>query len=172
MRTRVFRLRSVCVLLAVLLLAEPLTSALRLPSEDITVRNVRFELSGNRVIVAYDLLGSSDQLYLIKVTLKRRQAPAFEYVPKAISGDVGEGKYSGVGRQAHWVILRVYPNGLEGDVYYFRVEATIVSQGSNLLYYVGGGVAAVGAAAYLLFVKKSVVDEGVFPQPSGRPSGY
>ncbi|MCX6132224.1 MAG: hypothetical protein NTU47_00310 [Ignavibacteriales bacterium] len=171
MQTRMFRLRSVCVLLAALLLAEPLAASSPVPGEDIAVKNVRFELSGKTVIVSYDLAGSLDQAYLIKVTLKRRQVPGFEYVPKSLSGDVGEGKFSGVGRKVHWDMLRDYPNGLEGDDYYFRIEATMISQSSNLLYYVGGGVAVVGAVVYLLIHKPSV-DEGAFPQPSGRPSGY
>lgn len=166
------RLRPLCLLLVSLLLAEPLAPSLAFSGEDITVKNVRFEVSGNRILITYDLTGPSDQTYIIKVTLKRRQIPSYENVPKTVSGDIGEGKYSGTGRQINWEMLRDYPNGLEGDDYYFRIEAKMISQGSNFLYYLGGGVAVVGAAAYFLLVKKATVDEGNFPQPSGRPSGY
>jgi len=173
MHAFIIRFRPLCLLLSCLLLAEPLAPSTAFSGEEIAVRNVRFDLSGNKILIAYDLVGPSDQTYVVKVILKRRQIPSFEYVPKAVSGDVGEGKYAGAGRQVNWDILRDYPNGLEGDDYYFRVEAIVVSQGSNLLYYLGGSAVVVGAAAYLLLVKKSTtVEEGSFPQPSGRPSGY
>ena len=167
------RFRPLCLFLASLLLAEPLAPSLALCGEDIAVKNVRFEIAGNRILITYDLTGPSDQAYAIRVTLKRRQIPSYEYLPKTIAGDVGEGKYSGTGRQIYWDMLRDNPGGLDGDDYYFRIEATMISQGSNFLYYLGGGAAVVGAAAYLLLAKKTAtVDEGNFPQPSGRPSGY
>jgi hypothetical protein len=173
MHAFIVRLRPLCLLLASLLLAEPLAPSLAVAGEDIAVKNVRFEVSGNRILITYDLTGVSDQTYVIKVTLKRRQIQSFEYVPKTVAGDVGAGKYSGNGRQIYWDLFREYPYGLEGDDYYFRVEATMISQASSFLYYLGGGAAVVGVAAYLLLGKKTAaVDEGIFPQPSGRPSGY
>jgi hypothetical protein len=160
-------------LLASLLLTEPLAAAFAISAEDVSVKNVRFEVSGNKILITYDLTGPSDKTYMIKVTLKRRQIPAYEYVPIYVAGDVGERKISGTGRQISWDMLRDFPNGLEGDDYYFRVEATMISQGSSFLYYFGGGAAVVGAAAYFLLGKKTeTVVEGNFPQPSGRPSGY
>jgi hypothetical protein len=173
MRSCIVRLRPLCLLLASLLLVEPLASSLAFCSEDIAVKNVRFEVSGNRILITYDLAAPADQIYMIKVMLKRRQNPSFEYNPKAVAGDIGEGKYSGAGRQISWDMLRDYPNGLEGDDYYFRIEATMVTQGTNLLYYLGGGAVVVGAAAYFLLAKKTTsADEGNFPQPSGRPTAY
>jgi hypothetical protein len=159
-------------------MVEPLAPSLANCAEDIAVKNVRFEVSGNKILITYDLAAPTDQAYLIKVTLKRRQVSSFEYVPKAVTGDVGEGKFSGIGRQVSWDLLRDYPNGLDGDDFYFRIEATMISQGSNLLYYIGGGAVAVGVAAYLLIGGGGgtggggTVSEGTFPQPTGRPSGY
>jgi hypothetical protein len=174
MHAFIVRLRPLCLILASLLVAEPLAPSIALSGEDVSVKNVRFEVSGNRILVTYDLAGPPDQTYLVKVTLKRRQVPSYEYVPKAVTGDVGDGKSSGIGRQVYWDMLRDYPNGQEGDDYYFHIEVTMISQGSNFLYYLGGGVAVAGTAAYLLLGKKTTttVNEGNFPQPSGRPSGY
>lgn len=173
MHAFIVRLRPLCLFLAGLLLAEPLAPSIALSGEDITVKNVRFEISGNRILITYDLAGPPDQKFLIKVILKRKQIPSYDYSPKTVTGDVGEGKNSGIGRQIYWDLLRDYPSGLEGDDFYFHIEATMIPQSSNFLYYLSGGAAVVGAAAYLLLVKKTTtVDEGNFPQPSGRPSGY
>jgi hypothetical protein len=167
------RFRSLSVVLVSLLLMEPLTPALARSGEDIAVVNVRFQVSGNKIVVSYDLTGPSDRDYNIKLMLKRKQVPSYEYAPKALAGDYGVGKFGGSGRQITWEILREYPNGLEGDDFYFHIEATLSSSGSNLLYYLGGGAAAVGAVVYFVVGKKSaVVSEGNFPQPAGRPSGY
>jgi len=173
MRALMVRLRPLCLLLASLLLTEPLAAAFAISAEDVFVKNVRFEVSGNKILITYDLTGPSDQTYVIKVTLKRRQIPSYEYVPKTVAGNVGEMTNSGTDRKIFWDMFRDYPNGLEGDDYYFRVEATMISQGSSFLYYLGGGAAVVGAAAYFLLGKKTeTVVEGNFPQPTGRPSGY
>ena len=172
MQSLINRFRSLCVVLVSLLLTEPLTPAFARSGEDIAI-NVRFQLSGNRIVVTYDLTGPVDREYNVKLMLKRKQIPSYEYAPKALTGDFGTGKFGGSGRQITWEILREYPNGLEGDDYYFRIEATMISQGSNFLYYLGGGAAVVGAAAYFLLGKKTeTVVEGNFPQPTGRPSGY
>lgn len=173
MRSRMVPWRPVCLLLACLLMAEPVASSLAYAGEDVAVKNVRFEVSGDRILITYDLAAPPEQNYTIRVTLRRKQLPSFEYVLKTVTGDVGEGKFSGSGRRVLWEIFRDYPNGLEGDDYYFHIEATMISRGSNFLYYLGGGAAVVGAVAYLLLGKKAAtVDEGTFPQPSGRPSGY
>ncbi|MBF8295692.1 MAG: hypothetical protein HW389_2237 [Bacteroidetes bacterium] len=173
MQILINRFRSLCVVLVSLLLMEPLTPALARSGEDIAVVNVRFQVSGNKIVVSYDLTGPSDRDYSIKLILRRKQVPSYEYAPKALAGDYGVGKFGGSGRQITWEILREYPNGLEGDDFYFHIEATLSSSGSNLLYYLGGGAAAVGAVVYFVVGKKSaVVSEGNFPQPAGRPSGY
>jgi hypothetical protein len=159
-------------LLVCLLLAAALTPSLALSAESIAVNNVRFEVSGNKIVITYDLIGSPDETYMIKVTLRRKQVPSYAYVPKSVTGDVDEGKYNGTGRQIHWDILRDHPDGLEGDDYYFRIEATMIPKRSNLLYYLGGGAVVAGTAAYLLFFNKTGVPEQqwTFPQPIGRPT--
>ena len=169
MQAFVNRLRPLCLLLVTLLVTEPVTPAFS--REDISVKNVRFDVFGGKIVVHYDLTGPTDRSYLVKVTVRRTQLPTYEYSPRTISGDVGQGKFSGSNREITWEILREYPNGIEGSDFYFRVEATLLTPGSNLLYYLTGGAAAIGAAAYFIFIKKSSVsDEGSFPQPVGRPS--
>jgi hypothetical protein len=173
MQAFMVRLRPLCLVLVSLLVGEPLASSVAFSREDITVKNVRFEVSGNKIVIRYDLTGPIDRVYVVKMSVKRRQVPSYEFIPKAVAGDVGEGKFSGSNRQINWEILQELPNGLEGDDYYFRIEAALVPSGSNLVYYLGGAAVVVGAAAYFLLVKKTTTaDEGSFPQPAGHPSGY
>ena len=173
MQALMIRLRPLCLLLVSLLLAEPLAPSLAFSREDISVKNVRFEVSGNKIVIRYDLAGPVDRVYQVKMSVKRRQLPSYELIPKVLAGDIGEGKFGGSNRQITWEILQDSPNGLEGDDYFFHIEAALVPAGSNLVYYLGGAAVAVGAAAYFLLVKKTTtVDEGSFPQPAGHPTGY
>ena len=174
MQSLVLRFKSLSLLLASLLLAEPLVPSLALCGESISVSNVQFAVSENKILITYDLIGSPDESYMITVTLRRKQVSSYQYVPKSVTGDIGEGKYSGTGRQISWDILRDYPDGLDGDDYYFRIEATMIPKSSYLLYYIGGGAVVAGAAAYLLFFNNTGTQQQqwTFPQPIGRPIGY
>ncbi|MFH0991059.1 MAG: hypothetical protein V1799_13705 [bacterium] len=168
------RMKSISLILCGVILFESLMITKGWAGEDIVVKNIRFEFTGNKVLIHYDVIGPAGQQYNIKVLLKRRKNPRFEFVPKAISGDVGEGRSGGYGKQIVWEIERDFPNGLDGDDFYFRIEAEVITAGSSLLYYLGGGAVVVGTAAYFLLMKKtdSGVSEGTFPKPIGRPTGY
>jgi len=173
MQARIFRFKPLSLLLVSLLMAEPVTPKPVLCAENISVSNVRFQVAENKIIITYDLIGSPAETYMINVMLKRKQVPAYQVVPKSVTGDIGEGKYGGTGRQISWDILRDHPGGLEGDDYYFHIEATMIPKGSYLLYYIGGSAVVAGAAAYLLFFNKTTApqQQWTFPQPIGRPSG-
>jgi hypothetical protein len=108
------------------------------------------------------------------VYLKKESDRAFSYSPRNLAGDAGEGRFAGTGRKVVWDIKKEFPLGLTGTDYYFVVKVTPVSSGSNLILWVGAGVAVVagGVAAVLLFSKSN--DEqpggsGGFPSPPGRP---
>ena len=155
-------------------LALTMTSATARAGDDVLVTKVRFELSGQKIIIHYDLQGPADNTYRVKLLLKRKQLPAYEYGPRSLSGDVGEGKFTGANRQIVWEIQRDSVGALEGADFYFVVEAEMLSSRSNLLWYVGGGAAVVaGAAAVILGRGKSGGNAipDVFPKPVGRPSG-
>lgn len=148
----------------------PLSSAFA--REDNPVQNVRFEISGTKILILYDLQGPASEGYIVKVTLRRTSNTTFAYIPKVVLGDIGEGKPGGNNKQIVWEILREFPQGLEGDDFYFVVTADVVSSGSNAWLWIGGGAALVGGAAYFLLKgKEQTGDTGGFPQPIGRPSG-
>jgi hypothetical protein len=106
------------------------------------------------------------------VTLKNRSDPSFSYVPDSVTGDVGEGRFVGRGRQVVWDFSTEFPAGLKFDSYYFLVDAERVSGGIPTIVWIGGAVlVAGGATAYFLLSKKEAtqqVDTG-FPNPPGRP---
>ncbi len=113
----------------------------------VDVRNVKYEMTEKQIVITYDLLGTPDTEYKVTITLKRRQMSSFEYTPRSISGDFGQGKFSGKGRQIIWDFLRDFPQGLEGDDYYFEVEAEILSSESETGTRIGifGGLALPGS---------------------------
>ena len=145
--------------------------------EKIRVQNVRFEVAGTRVVVGYDLEGPADRDYIVKVILRREANQSFLHLPKTITGDVGEGRFVGKSKQAAWDILKEFPQGLDGDDFYFVVDVEVIKPGSTLLYWIGGGAAVVGGAVFLfkdtIFPPKSspATPEGGFPKPAGRPTG-
>src|SRR3990172_9719774 len=113
-------------------------------AENVKVLNVRFEIVGTKIVVRYDLQGEADKDYTIKVILKRERSQSFTHIPKSVVGEVGEGRFAGQNRQITWDFLKEFPQGLEGDDYYFVIEVEIVSAGMSPLWYIGGGVGIVG----------------------------
>jgi hypothetical protein len=165
--------RSLCYLLIVCLLAPAVSVARGLTDEQIKARNIRYQVEGTMVIVRFDLDGPQDREYAIK--LKREQNQSFLHVPRATTGDIGEGRFAGKDRQINWDIFKEFPEGLDGNDYYFVVEVELLSRGMSPLWYVGGGLAILGGAAALLLGKSSPASPATtesFPKPIGRPTGY
>jgi hypothetical protein len=161
------------VQVAILLLETGFISAAR-AGEDVSVRNVRFEMSGQLINVFYDLQGPEGENYSVRLLLKRRQDPAFQYAPRSLTGDVGQGHFAGNKRQITWDIQKEFKEGLEGADFYFVVEVEMISSRTSILWYIGGGAAIVAGAAVLLLGKgaqSGTAAPDVFPKPIGRPAG-
>ncbi len=146
----------------------------------VEVTNVKFTVTGGIITVSYDLQGPAERDYTVKLTLKRKQQPAYSYTPISVSGDAGDGSFAGAGRKIAWDFFKEFPQGLEGDDFYFHVDVAMKpekkSGGSNTwLYVAGGAVVAGGAAAAILLGgskdKTSTTTSG-YPAPFGRPNGY
>jgi hypothetical protein len=137
------------------------------------VNNARYEVLGTKVVVHYDLVGPVDGTYRVKVSLRKERDQSFLYLPRLVSGDDGEVKSSGK-KQIDWDFLSEFPGGLEGEDFYFVVEAELVPSKSTLWYWVAGGAVLVGGAAAILLSKGSTTattqDNG-FALPVGRPIG-
>mgnify|MGYP006957774591 CR=1 FL=1 len=168
------RFRTLCyVQVTILLLETSFISAAR-AGEDVSVRNVRFEMSGQLINVFYDLQGPEGEDYIIKLLLKRKQDPSFQYLPRSLTGDVGQGRFAGNKRQITWDIQKEFQEGLEGSDFYFVVEVEMISSRTSVLWYIGGGAAIIAGAAALLLGKQAETGTAaadVFPKPIGRPAG-
>lgn len=150
-------MKYLCYFLSFVLIAESIPLSLLFAEEEVAVKNIWHAVAGDKIVIHYDLLGIADQEYNIKLVLKRQKDPRFVFEPKILSGDIGKGKFSGAGRQVVWDILREYPQGFDGDDFYFFVTVEAVSS-SNLLYYLLAG-AALGAGGYI-FLKPKVTTNG------------
>ena len=175
MQTCLQKSKSFCYVLIALLLMQGVPLSIALAREDNPVQNVHFEISGTKILILYDLQGSTSESFVVKLTLRRTSNTTFAYVPKIVSGDIGEGKLGGKNKQITWEILREFQQGLAGDDFYFVVTANVLPSGSNAWLWFGGGAAVLGGTAFLLLKGKaegpvSTGDTG-FPQPIGRPSG-
>jgi hypothetical protein len=166
--------RSLCYLLIVCLLASSVSVARGVTDEQIKAQNVRFQAVGTKIVIRFDVEGPQDRDCTVKLILKREQNQSFAHIPRATAGDIGEGRFVGKDREISWDILKEFPQGLEGDDYYFVVEVELISRGMSPLWYVGGGLAIVGGVAAFLLGKSSPASATAtesFPKPIGRPSG-
>ena len=141
--------RQVCYLLVGLLILEAAPLQLARAAEGIKVSNVSFRLVGTRVAINYDLEGVEKETYRAHLTLRKESDSTFIYIPRQVSGDVGDGVYAGTNKQITWDFLTEFPGGLEGTDYYFTVEAEVFSPVSNLIYWIGG-IVSVLLFLYLL----------------------
>ncbi len=158
--------------LVVALTVSPAYSAERGDSDSL-VSNVRFRVSGLNIVIHYDLNGDPGAKYNVALVLRNRIDPSFSYTPKALSGDVGTGMYAGGDREIIWDIRKEFPQGLQGNGYYFVVDARKVSSGNSLglLAWVGAGAVAVAAVVTYLIVMRNggPTSPASYPAPPGRP---
>ena len=167
------RLRRLSLLLVAILLLETMPISSARAGDEVIVGNVRFESSGLVIKVFYDLQGPSENSYKVKLLLKRKQDPSFEYAPRSLTGDVGEGPFVGTKRRIVWEIQKDSVGGFAGADFYFVVEAEMISSRTNILWYIGGGAAVVvGVAAVVLGMgaQNGTAPPDVFPKPV-RPGG-
>ncbi len=137
------------------------------------VTDVRFSVSGLRVIIEYDLQGDPNAEYSVAVELRNRADPSFRYSPKALRGDIGLGKYAGNNRKIVWNMSREFPQGLQGTGYYFVVSVDEVKPASStgILAWIGAGAVAVAAVVTYVVVMHNggPTSPASYPSPPGRP---
>jgi len=133
------------------------------------IENARWEVSGDVVVITYDLVGNSDLVYDVGIALTRESDKNFRIVPASVSGAIGKGKHAGLKREIRWEYKKDVPQGLSGEDYAFVFDIQIVKEegGSNLLYYLAGGALVVGGAAVLLLSGSKSSETSA---PTGLPS--
>ncbi len=161
--------KPITVFLTLLLMIEwiPLQSVQA--GEDLTVRNLRFEASGDVIVVTYDMQGPDDEKFRISLLLKKKSDSTFAVTPRIVSGDVGENVTCGSGKKIRWELLQEDPNGLEGADFYFRLNIEPMHEGGSPLWWIVGGAAVAGGAAYLILKPTTSTPEQGLPKPVGRP---
>lgn len=137
------------------------------------VRNVHFETTDKNIVIHYDLIGNPDKKYKVQVTLKNEEFITFNYRPLNTSGDVGEQVPSGENKMIIWDIGKEFPAGLEGESYYFVVDAEYVSGSIGTWLLIAGAAVLGGGAALLLRSNKTETAPPItseLPDPIGRPN--
>jgi hypothetical protein len=129
--------------------------------------------------IYYEFNGDPDKDYNVTVVLKRKSDPSFSLVPKNLNGSVGIGKFANVKRTIVWAPTADEQQTLQGNDFYFMVNAKVIKTESGggipWYVYVGGAVVAGGVAAILLLNKSnnnnsSGNTQTTIPNPPGRPS--
>lgn len=126
----------------------------------------------NRIIVTYNLLGEVEEDYKVELFLVSEINKDFERLLTKVTGDVGEGKFTGRDKRIIWE----FPKELSGitlEEYYLKIKAEKISVGIPWYYYVLGG--AVGGAAAILLGGGSGGSGGGstasgIADPPGRPT--
>ncbi|MFI5253527.1 MAG: hypothetical protein ACHQQQ_13965 [Bacteroidota bacterium] len=137
----------------------------------VVVENVHFDQSGNIITISYDLIGPEDANYTVSVKLRIEDDKSFGYVPKDLTGDVGNGHFAGKSRKIVWNMPADSPMLSTTFQFYFEVNAEIVSTWMNPYLLLGGAFVIGGVAIILLSSGTDVVP----PQPHlplmppGRP---
>jgi hypothetical protein len=125
-------------------------------AQDFSIENVRDEVDGARIIIAYDLVGTGD----FEVSLEFSWDGGRTFLPlTAVLGDVGPHVVAGPGRTITWSVLDDLPDGLEHNEIVFQVLASSVAvERSRTLMCSVVGTLVVGAAGYLLTRGEAAMD--------------
>lgn len=134
------------------------------------IENVRLHREEDQLVVQYDLVGGSD-LYEVKVLLSTDGGTAFQALPEAVAGHVGEGITPGRGRQIVWRVLEDFPKGIPGSGNRLQVM-TEAEGGGGIFWVLGSAIVAGGGAtaAALLGVFEGGSTDGEPDLPNEPPS--
>lgn len=130
--------------------------------------NIHFEVKDNEVIINYDLSGDKEDEYEVEIFLKSEVDQLFKIKPINLSGDIGEGYFVGKGRKILWQYTRDLAAPLDGDDFYFEINANRLG-GIPWFYYVGGTALAGGLAAMLVIKKDGSESRTPIKEPPDRP---
>ena len=156
--------KAISLVLVVSLLAHTTPLYTAAGRDDMRVRNVNFEETDGKIVIYYDLIGKRNKKYNVTLSLRRKADRFFRHSPEVLEGDVGADVLAGSNRTISWEVSKEFPQGLEGDDYYFVVNAEPVSGGTSPLVWLGAAVTVLGGAAayFLLSAQKEE------PTPVGR----
>ena len=105
--------------------------------------------------IKYDLNEFNEDEYSVTLVLFRESNSRFSLKPKTLTGDIGQGKFSGNGRQIIWDSRQDIKQALVGNDFYFVLYITKIEPSNFPWTWVGIGGVAAGAAILLLSHKSS-----------------
>jgi hypothetical protein len=138
----------------------------------IRVLNQDVRIEGDVALIGYDLEAPEGGTFIVAIELRREGDPSFALIPSGLTGDIGEVKSAGPRKMIRWEYLKVFPFGLSGEDYYFRIEVSR-PKGFPWLWVGLGTAAAAGAAVAILSGKSSAAKPAPpgtqeLPLPPGR----
>ena len=133
------------------------------------IQNVHHVQTNTKFVVTYDLAGAVEKSYNVELVMLRKGDASFQYVPKHVSGDIGESIQPGMHHSLEWESKNEFPNGVTYDDVYFSLKATEDTSSSISPWIWIGGAVVVGVVIYLIAKKPKTTTPGEFPAPPGRP---
>jgi len=129
------------------------------------------DLSRNPVTITFDLIGSADEEYEVVLYIMLENDQVSKIRLEHVKGDIGEGKFAGVGRRIMWDKFEL-KNPKEGAKYQFALELRKASSG-GIPWYLYPAAAAAGVVVYIAIKKPPSPSETVvvkqIPVPPDRP---
>jgi len=140
--------------------------------QEIRLEKINPTSDGDAVVITYDLIAPNDKKYEVRLVMQRESDRGFQFIPKTVSGDAGEGKFAGKGREIRWSYKLDAPKGFQGDDYYF-ILAVKKAGGSKGWLYFTLTTAAAGGAVYAfkdkIFPPDTPLPPTELPAPPERP---
>lgn len=149
------------------------------PQDEVKGALKSVELKSRFIIITYELKESESESYEVSFELRKEKDPLFKVQVISATGDIGVGKFSGGIREVRWEFARDYPSGLwqltrdsqQGLAGGYYIEMTVkMVRGSNLLYYIGGGLAFLGGVVALLVLGSKATGPKELPSAPSRPA--
>ena len=140
-------------------------------SEEAVGTNLRWTTKGDIIVINYDLIGPLDAKYDVRFAMKKENDPTFKALPQTVEGDFGEGFFAGTNREVRWYYRRDYPQGLQGEGYFFEIYVKLIKPKTDWVYYAIGGAAVTAGLIAILLTKSQDTQppQSELPLPPGRP---
>ena len=137
---------------------------------NVNARNIKITTTSNQVTINYDINNSRRHTLQVSVLMKKKNDNSFKYIPKYLSGDVGEGIFHGRGRKIIWDTQKERLPLFNIDDYFFEITVTTIpTKDYNKWLWIGAGATAVVGGTVLYFILSDDNTKKRMPQPPGRP---
>ena len=138
-------------------------------ADTIIARNIKAVANGDQITITYDINNLKNHILQVATRMKKKNDNSFRYVPKYLSGDIGEGNFHGKDKKIIWDSKRERLPLFKLDDYFFEIDVKIIppkkNNSPNWLWIGAGATVVVGTVLYFILRDGS----GQMPKPPGRP---